>query len=177
MDFWIRQTTQSWLRTAYAFARAAHTHYLSHYQNVLFTYVDNECPLCAEGTARRYFHCDPFSNYKFSVFLTQGLSMVGEIFSRQHYEIFFLFFPQKTGLAFDAYCFPRRQSAWNAKKKSISHQLNLSRLQKVIMVKIETANLLYWSGSLTLIRFLSIDQAFVRISPCVVNRPQKLQKE
>ena len=43
------------------------------------------------------------------------LSTLDKIFSRQHFEIFFLIFFQKTNLTFHANCLQWRQFAWNVK--------------------------------------------------------------
>ena len=44
-----------------------------------------------------------------------SLSMLGKILSRQHFEVLFLFFPEKETLAFHANCLNRRQFAGNVK--------------------------------------------------------------
>ena len=62
------------------------------------------------------------------------LSMLGNDFSRRHFEILFWFFPEKLDLTFHANCLLRRQFAWNIKSYflgkikeiwAIYHLLNL----------------------------------------------------
>ena len=70
------------------------------------------------------------------------LSTLGKIFSRQHTEIFFLFFPNKQDLTFHANCLQWSQFAWNIKscflgkiRKNIISLWSAELAKRVVKVK------------------------------------------
>ena len=68
------------------------------------------------------------------------LSTLGKIFSRLHFEIFFLFFPEKEDLTFHANCFKsicmKCQILFSRKnKKNITNLSSAELVKRVVKVK------------------------------------------
>ena len=125
------------------------------YQPTIYVYLFLDCPGVVKGTcdqqrlwsncavaqadlSLRWSHksccrvCCELAHFKFML----TLSTLGKIFCRRHFEIFFLFFPEKKDLTFHANCLLRRQFAWNVKScflgkirkiSSICHLLKMPR--------------------------------------------------